>query len=179
MPKKPPKKPRSPTLPFAPGSPTSKDAAQAALARAPSYARAIHRLALEQMDLGITRDEAVVAFIGRAPHTTITPRIRALVFSGLLRPNGLTRPTRTGQAAEVLVASPTDDFVALYREPPPKNASNVKALLDAALVWQQAAGQEHEGQALTALLDAAWNATAPPGQPRPTPTAIDDDDWGR
>ena len=84
-----------------------------------SIARSIWDLAVSRGATGITRDEMIVEFASRAAQTSVTARITALAHSKLLLPNGETRPTRTGNIAEVLVANPQDDFDARYTEARP------------------------------------------------------------
>lgn len=150
------------TLPYVSRSATSRAAAETAQAAARSLAFLIWRFAAEQGEDGIIADEAIVRFSAKSP-TSITARMRALKFSGLLirHPDEETRQTRKDCRAEVWVANETVNFNARYREPPPKAGRKVTedeyALLEAAKVYTSATAMDDEDR-LMALFEACFKA---------------------
>lgn len=157
-------------------------------------AEAIWRRFLSLGPTGAIPDEIIV-WAKRNPkyahinYTTITARINALKYSGLLvqHPENAERRTRSDRLAIVLIGV-DGDFRALYKEPLPKNSleadpqllaepvrtghpggwrrsAESNAVLDAAKTWVG----EHQGgdpsTALEALLAAAWTAYGEEGRP--------------
>lgn len=105
------------SLPWAPGKWTSEQAARAAHPKAAGDAFEIFIFGCSKGAEGFTRDEVLarkeLLFGSTKLDSTITARINGLFNSGcfLLHPQpNLTRVTRAGNDAEVLIVSPTCTF---------------------------------------------------------------------
>lgn len=99
------------------------ETSQAAHSTAQRGAKQIaYRIYLQVKDAGqdgLTRDELVQCFQAlNVEYSTVTARVRSLVFSGLLTDGPDTRLTRKNHQAGVLRSVSGLDFKTVYREPP-------------------------------------------------------------
>lgn len=99
--------PMGPTAPFAPGSSTSRAAAQAVAARLPKLQAEVLEFVRARGARGATREELEQGL--NMSGNTVRPRVKELLNpyragGPLLRVSDERRPTRSGMAAEVLVA---------------------------------------------------------------------------
>lgn len=83
------------------GRPTSRAAAQAIEPKAGTYRHAVLEL-IRLEPHGLTRED--LCELTGLSGDTIRPRVWELIGQGLIMESGETRPTRSGRAAEVLIA---------------------------------------------------------------------------
>lgn len=102
-------------------SETSQAAHQVAQRGAKQVAYRIYLQIKDAGQEGVTRDDLVQCFqVLGIDYSTVTARIRALVFSGLVIDGPDKRPTRKNNPAKVLRTVPGLDFKLLYGEPGPR-----------------------------------------------------------
>jgi hypothetical protein len=89
--------------PYVVGSDTSEDAARSMVPHLSRLEAELHALIIRSGPEGMTCDECEI--VGEIIHQTCSARIRSLVKKNAIYDSGARRPTRSGRAARVYVAT--------------------------------------------------------------------------